>query len=177
MKSQLTEGENPSRSDVGANLSDLAEQLTSCATRLREAADDFVRIESTSSHSENRNVIPKAVSREMHFETRLVAAAKRELTRRRKRSLHLPTELFGEGAWAILLDLYVSLHSGRQVSTTSACIAADVPATTALRWLEVLSSLELIKKSPDGTDKRVKHIIPTPKGYQSVRSSLIEYLD
>ena len=47
-------------------------------------------------------------------------------------------ELFGEPAWDILLDAAIMEGQGRSVSVTSACLAADVPPTTALRYLSAL---------------------------------------
>lgn len=38
----------------------------------------------------------------------LVAVAEEEIRRRRFRSRYLPADLFGEAAWSILLDLYIS---------------------------------------------------------------------
>ena len=54
---------------------------------------------------------------------------------RRRRARYLSVDLFGEPTWDILLDLYVAAREGRRVPTTSACIGAHVPPTTALRWL------------------------------------------
>lgn len=102
----------------------------------------------------------------------LVHAAEEELRRRRMREKFLPRELFGEGAWTILLDLFVSEYRGRKVSVTSACHAADVPATTALRWLELLQAKGLITRTQVPTDRRVRHLWLTDKA----RSALIELL-
>lgn len=102
----------------------------------------------------------------------LVNAAEEELRRRRLREKFLPRELFGEGAWTILLDLFISEFRGRKVSVTSACQAADVPATTALRWLELLQAKGLVTRTPVPTDRRVRHLWLTDKA----RSALIELL-
>ncbi len=88
----------------------------------------------------------------------MVKMAEDELRRRKMRARFLPAELFGEGAWSVLLDLFVSEQHGRKVSTTSACIAADVPGTTALRWLDVLESKGLIERTSAERDKRVKYV-------------------
>lgn len=88
----------------------------------------------------------------------MVKMAEDELRRRKMRARFLPAELFGEGAWSVLLDLFVSEQHGRKVSTTSACIAADVPGTTALRWLDVLESKGLIKRTSAERDKRVRYV-------------------
>lgn len=99
---------------------------------------------------------------------RLVKSAEDELRRRRMRARFLPAEIFGEGAWSMLLDLFVSEHHGRQVSTTSACIASDVPGTTALRSLDVLESRGFIERSPTTHDRRVKYVSLTPKARKAL---------
>lgn len=46
--------------------------------------------------------------------------------------------LFGEPAWDVLLDLYIARAEGRRISPSGACIAAVVPETAALRWIDSL---------------------------------------
>jgi DNA-binding MarR family transcriptional regulator len=42
----------------------------------------------------------------------------------------------------------------RQVSVSSLCIAAGVPATTALRWINVLEKAGMLQRTADARDKR-----------------------
>lgn len=102
----------------------------------------------------------------------LVKLAEDELRRRRMRARFLPSEFFGEGAWSMLLDLFVSEYYGRKVSTTSVCIASDVPGTTALRWLDILESNGFVERLPTDHDKRVKYVSLTPKARESLRGLL-----
>jgi DNA-binding PadR family transcriptional regulator len=76
----------------------------------------------------------------------------------------------------MLLDLFVSQFRGRRVPTTSACIAAEVPATTALRWLDVLEQHDLVKRSGTENDGRVRYVSLTAKGYRAVEAILDSYL-
>ena len=62
--------------------------------------------------------------------------------------------MFEEAAWDILLDLFVSEREGREISVSSACIAANVPPTTALRWIGLLEDRGAILREPDPTDRR-----------------------
>jgi hypothetical protein len=62
--------------------------------------------------------------------------------------------LFGEPAWDIMLDLFAQMNRGRQVSVTSACIAARVPATTALRWIGLLVDRGILVRVEDPSDRR-----------------------
>ena len=63
-------------------------------------------------------------------------------------------ELFGEGAWDILLDLYWARQEGRVVSVSSACLASAVPPTTGLRHLGRLERHDLVERCYDPFDKR-----------------------
>ncbi len=84
----------------------------------------------------------------------LLAFARETYAVRRRRDRHLPGDLFGEPTWDILLDLYVATREGRPVPTTSACIGANVPPTTALRWLRILETRGLVEREEDGRDGR-----------------------
>lgn len=84
----------------------------------------------------------------------LLAFARECYAIRRRRDRHLPSDLFGEPTWDILLDLYVATREDRPVPTTSACIGADVPPTTALRWLRILEARGLVEREDDGRDGR-----------------------
>jgi DNA-binding transcriptional ArsR family regulator len=83
---------------------------------------------------------------------------------RRRRARYLSTDLFGEPTWDILLDLYVSAREGRRVPTTSACIGAHVPPTTALRWLRILEMRGLVDREDDGRDGRRTFVRLTERG-------------
>ncbi|MBW8910415.1 MAG: winged helix DNA-binding protein, partial [Sphingomonas sp.] len=83
------------------------------------------------------------------------AAAIREMIRSRR----LRDDLFGAGlfadpAWDILLDLSAAKIEGRSVAVSSLCIAAAVPATTALRWIKQLTEAGLLRRVADPFDGR-----------------------
>lgn len=98
-----------------------------------------------------------------------------ELKRRASRSRYLPADLFGEGGWAILLDLFVSEQKGRPVSVSSACIASQVPATTALRYIAALIEYELVERTDNPADRRVRLLSLTTRGRNATRAALEEY--
>lgn len=77
---------------------------------------------------------------------------------RRERDQLLPPELFAEPAWDMLLDLYAAHHLGRPVAVSSLCIAAAVPATTALRWITRMVDAGLFVREADKSDGRRIHI-------------------
>lgn len=75
------------------------------------------------------------------------------------RARRLRNQLFGPGlfadpAWDILLDLMAARVEGRSVAVSSLCIAAAVPATTALRWIRQLTEMGLLHRVADPLDGR-----------------------
>lgn len=76
------------------------------------------------------------------------------IANRQARARFFDAELFGDPAWDMLLDLTAARAEGAQVSVTSLCIAAGVPATTALRWLTQMVEAGLFVRVPDPADKR-----------------------
>lgn len=83
---------------------------------------------------------------------------------RRRRHKFLPADLFGEPTWDILIDLYIAYREDRRVPTTSSCIGAHVPPTTALRWLRILESRDLVEREDDGRDGRRTFVRLSPQG-------------
>ena len=79
---------------------------------------------------------------------------------RRRRQQYFPAleRDFGEPVWDVILDLFVAEREGRPVSITSACVAAAVPLTTALRWIQQLEEMKVVLREPDPTDRRRAHI-------------------
>lgn len=76
------------------------------------------------------------------------------IRRRRMRDQFFPAELFADPAWDILLDLYAARLEGHSVSVSSLCIAAAVPATTALRWIRSMTEAGLLQRDADPRDGR-----------------------
>ncbi|MDC8754171.1 MarR family transcriptional regulator [Erythrobacter sp. sf7] len=76
------------------------------------------------------------------------------IANRQARARFFDAELFGDPAWDMLLDLTAAHGEGTQVSVTSLCIAAGVPATTALRWLSQMVESGIFVRVPDPSDKR-----------------------
>lgn len=76
------------------------------------------------------------------------------IANRQARARFFDPALFGDPAWDMLLDLTAAQSEGAQVSVTSLCIAAGVPATTALRWLTQMVETGIFIRVPDPADKR-----------------------
>ena len=93
------------------------------------------------------------------------ATARQVYDKRRKRAaLFGNSELFGEPAWDILLDLYIAHAENKPVSVSSACIGSAAPPTTGLRWLGVLAENELILREHDPEDQRRVLVRLTDRG-------------
>jgi hypothetical protein len=92
---------------------------------------------------------------EAESDDRVKAKRVRHLIRqRRAREQYFPAELFADPAWDMLLDLYAARLEGQVVSVSSLCIAAAVPATTALRWIKTLTDSGLFLREADARDGR-----------------------
>ena len=76
--------------------------------------------------------------------------------------------LFGDPAWDMLLELYAARLGDRPVSVSSLCIAADVPTTTALRWITVLFEGGWIVRQDDPNDGRRTFVHLTPKALAAI---------
>jgi DNA-binding MarR family transcriptional regulator len=73
---------------------------------------------------------------------------------RRLRDKFFDAELFADPAWDILLDLYAARLDAISVSVSSLCIAASVPATTALRWISGMTESGMLVRRHDPKDAR-----------------------
>ena len=92
---------------------------------------------------------------------------------RRLRDGLFPPRLFGEPAWDILLDLYAADTEGEPVDVSSACVAAAVPQTTALRYIARLETAGLVARTRVASDRRRSLLSLTPAGRSTVESVLV----
>jgi len=99
----------------------------------------------------------------------------REITRaRRRRDAAFGHKLFGEPAWDILLELYLSELTHRKMSVSDACLASGVPLTTALRWVGTLAKEGWISRKSDPFDGRRVFVSLTQQGLSAMRTYLSE---
>lgn len=73
---------------------------------------------------------------------------------RHNRNQYVDGKLLNEAAWGILLDLAVAGLKGERVATSSACAAAQVPLSTALRHVNQLIEEGWVRRVGDLKDKR-----------------------
>lgn len=88
--------------------------------------------------------------------------------RRKRATVFGDTELFGEPAWDILLDLYIAQAEQKPVSVSSACIGSAAPPTTGLRWLGVLAEQDLVERQHDPQDQRRVLVRLTEKALEAM---------
>ena len=88
---------------------------------------------------------------------------------RRLRSRYFPEEMFADPAWDMLLDLLQAEIAQLRVPVSSLCIAAAVPATTALRWLKTMVSQGLFVRRADPHDGRRVFVELAPQASEALR--------
>jgi len=93
---------------------------------------------------------------------------------RRLRARYFPEDLFADPAWDMLLDLLQAEIAQLRVPVSSLCIAAAVPATTALRWLKALVSQQLFIRRADPHDGRRVFVELAPEASHALRCYFAE---
>jgi DNA-binding MarR family transcriptional regulator len=93
---------------------------------------------------------------------------------RRLRARYFHEELFADPAWDMLLDLLQAEIAQLRVPVSSLCIAAAVPATTALRWLKTMVSQGLFHRRADPHDGRRVFVELAPEASQALRRYFAE---
>jgi len=81
-------------------------------------------------------------------------------------------DLVSDPGWDILLDLYVNHMQARPVFVCGLCLAAQVPQTTALRWIATLEKRGLVDRAPDANDRRRSFVRLTEAGLDRMREAL-----
>jgi hypothetical protein len=94
------------------------------------------------------------------------------ISARRHRSEYFRSDLFADPAWDILLDLTRARLEDRRICVSSLCIAASVPATTAIRWINTLTEEGLLMKLRDPTDGRRVFVTLTASAAASMQRYL-----
>ena len=140
-----------------ARLHDVASEPS--AARLRQLSDEVSRIAATLARLSVGPGSPAANRNEAPAESGSVPAVDIETIRqviraRRLRARYFDEELFADPAWDMLLDLLQAEIAQLRVPVSSLCIAAAVPATTALRWIKTMTDAGLFLRRADPHDGR-----------------------
>jgi DNA-binding MarR family transcriptional regulator len=151
-------------SDVGRDPS---------AERLRQLSEEMSRIASSLARLSTGPTAPPLAAVDQRASAALAplsAETVRNVIRaRRLRGRFFSEELFADPAWDMLLDLLQAEIAQLRVPVSSLCIAASVPATTALRWLKTLVSQGLFVRRPDPHDGRRVYVELAPDASDALR--------
>ena len=164
-----------SRAALPQRLADVASDRS--AERLRQLSDEVSRIASTLARlSTGPAAAPRAPEPAPVADIPQVSAeAVRSVIRaRRLRARYFSEELFADPAWDMLLDLLQAEISQLRVPVSSLCIAAAVPATTALRWLKTMVQAGLFVRRADPHDGRRVFVELAPQASHSLRRYFAE---
>jgi DNA-binding MarR family transcriptional regulator len=129
------------------------------AARLRQLSDEVSRIAATLARL---SVAPGAAppqrpeigARDAQVPAVSLDTVRQVIRARRLRARFFDEELFADPAWDMLLDLLQAEIAQHRVPVSSLCIAASVPATTALRWIKTMTDVGLLKRRADPRDGR-----------------------
>jgi len=144
------------------------------ADRLRQLSDEVSRIAATLARL---SVAPGVAPVErpevatQHGEAPNVSldTVRQVIRARRLRARFFDEELFADPAWDMLLDLLQAEIAQHRVPVSSLCIAAAVPATTALRWIKTMTDAGLFKRRADPHDGRRVFVELSPTASESMR--------
>jgi DNA-binding MarR family transcriptional regulator len=164
---------NAGRAD---RLSDVASDQN--AARLRQLSDEVSRIASTLARlstgptsAPRPTELPPAAGDLPNVSAETVRSVIRA---RRLRSRYFDEELFADPAWDMLLDLFQAEIAQLRVPVSSLCIAAAVPATTALRWLKTMTQQGMFVRRADPHDGRRVFVELAPRASQAMRRYFAE---
>ena len=166
----LTNVDRPSRvSDVGRDN----------AVRLRQLSDEMGRIAATlarlsSTPDETAPVVIRLIDPPKDAPPLSVDVVRAEIRSRRLRSRFFTEELFADPAWDMLLDLTQAEIAQHRVPVSSLCIAAAVPATTALRWIKSMTDAGLFVRRADPHDGRRVFVELSPQASAAMRGYFAE---
>ena len=163
-----TRTQEPRYADVASDRS---------AERLRQLSDEVSRIASTLARLSTGPGAPAPAAQAAPVADipQISAESVRSVIRaRRLRARYFSEELFADPAWDMLLDLLQAEISQLRVPVSSLCIAAAVPATTALRWLKTMVQEGLFVRRADPHDGRRVFVELAPQASHAMRHYFAE---
>jgi len=162
----LAGAQRPSRvSDVGRDN----------AVRLRQLSDEMGRIAATlarlsSTPEETGPSVLRLIEPALDAPPLSVDVVRSLIRARRLRARFFAEELFADPAWDMLLDLTQAELAQHRVPVSSLCIAAAVPATTALRWIKSMTDSGLFVRRADPHDGRRVFVELSPGASAAMRA-------
>ena len=142
------------------------------AERLRQLSEEVSRIASTLARLSNATTTSAP---RLEYPTDASVAdvslktVRAVIRARRLRSSYFPADLFADPAWDMMLDLLQAEIAQLRVPVSSLCLAADVPATTALRWIKTMVANGLFIRRSDPHDGRRVFVELAPRTSDALR--------
>lgn len=96
--------------------------------------------------------------------------ARDTLEYRRRRYRYFPRGMLGEPAFDIMLCLYVAESEQRHVTHTMIAEMAEVPSSSAHRWIDFLVGKRFLDRAKHPFDSRATVLMLTPEGRKSLQS-------
>jgi hypothetical protein len=158
-----------------ARLSDVASDRS--AEQLRKLSEEVNRIATLLARlSTGPDRLPEpAIAAEKGDDPPVSIETVRKVIRaRRLRDRFFRDGLFADPAWDMLLDLFQAELSHLRVPVSSLCIAAAVPATTALRWLKTMVAEGLFVRRSDPHDGRRVFVELSPEAKSALHRYFAE---
>ena len=147
------------------------------ADRLRQLSDEVSRIAATLARLSTGpapTMPPPVIEARQGAPDIPVEVVRTAIRARRLRARYFSEELFADPAWDMLLDLLQAEIAHLRVPVSSLCIAAAVPATTALRWLKTMVQQGLFVRRADPHDGRRVFVELSPESSGSLRRYFAE---
>lgn len=116
---------------------------------------------------------PAAAPMPISFDRARAKMVRKIIRHRRMREQQFALHLLADPGWDMLLDLYAASYECQDVSVSSLCIAAAVPATTALRWIKTMEEEGHFVRTQDPHDGRRIFI----RLSDAARARMDEYFD
>ena len=155
-----------------AKVGDIAGEAS--ATRLKQLSDEVGRIAATLARLSTGPEAPATAelptpATASGLPTVAGDTVRQVIRARRLRSRFFDEELFADPAWDMLLDLFQAEIAQHRVPVSSLCIAASVPATTALRWLKTMTDQGIFQRRADPHDGRRVFVELSPSASEAMR--------
>ena len=75
---------------------------------------------------------------------------------------YLPSNYFGDPAFDMLLDLFVSVERGQARTVKVCALTSRVPIATASRYIDMMARDGFVRRKPDPADGRRTLVVLTP---------------
>jgi DNA-binding MarR family transcriptional regulator len=172
LRVRLLKGVAMSKMDLSNSKDNLLGRLNSACPSSERSGDR--RLASDMTEKESSPFKPVDIAGREN--RRQLLSAAREIQKMREcRNEHLPSEMFGEAAWDIMLALYVE-EERHTLSLTAISMATRVPMTTLLRWVTYLELKLLVATVSVSTDARVRLLTLTHNGREIMDQYMMDIL-